>query len=205
MNTMLTAPTCATITPNSLALTDGHDLDDYLALGRDLVTVQRMAALYLADYAREGVRLFGREAAASAWKSVEQDTRTEGLAEQLELHIGAVTLTPQRRKWQLSAEHYLVAERECDDSKQMERWLEAAAAAKLNARQLKLSIRAGEVQTARSTPAGTRVRLPSLLRVLSEWRFFAEHATPPAKLTDAERAEAVELLRPIVEYARSLV
>jgi len=200
----ITAPGLATITTTGLTLRAGISINAYHDLGRDLIAMRRMVGVYLADYARAGIERIGDTEARGVWAALETETGEAGLAKQLDLHLGLPALAPSARTWQLSGEHYLVAERECETPDDAAKWLAVAAEAKLDARQLQLTIRAGEVRRAKPTPAGTRVALPSLWRVVAEWRHFAAHAVTAERLSAEERADTLRLLQPIVDYAASL-
>lgn len=196
-------PGVADFTPTGLTLRKGLSCEAYMELGRTLLGIQRMAAVYLADFARQGVERLGENDARNCWAQLELELALP-VASQMEMSLGIELPVPAARPDGLSDEHFLVAARECDDQAEMVHWLNVAREARLDARQLQLTIRAGELRRAVPTPAGTRISFGTVFQVESAWKSFAKVAKKPSELTADEAAEIAHALRPIVDYWREL-
>jgi len=192
-------PGVAEFTPTGLRLRPGLSVEAYLELGRTLASIQTLSRVYLADYARGGVEMMGADGARECWRQLDLELGL-ALATQLEFSLGLPLLEGDMRPQGLTDEHFFIAAAECDGEAQQAYWLNVAREAGLNARQLQISIRAGEVRRAVSTPAGTRLRFGTIYQVSNAWRAFESVAKKPEEMSAEDIEAVIAELEPVVKY-----
>ena len=165
----------------SLNLPPDITLEQFSDIGRFLKQCSDASQLWLQDWKAQGERILGPDAVALT-------------CQQLELEIGSLPalVAPEDRVASLSPEHHFVAARMCDDAFDAKNWLETAVEANLDARQLALSIKAGEVRRASPQAAGARMGVATPHTVLLAWKHYFD-AVDPLKYTpeDADQVRAI--------------
>ena len=162
----------------SLNLPPDITLEQFSDIGRFLKQCSDASQLWLQDWKAQGERILGPDAVSLT-------------CQQLELEIGSLPalVAPEDRVASLSPEHHFVAARMCEDAFDAKNWLETAVEANLDARQLALSIKAGEVRRASPQAAGARMGVVTPHTVLLAWQHYRS-AVHPSKY-DGEDAEEV--------------
>ena len=165
----------------SLNLPPDITLEQFSDIGRFLKQCSDASQLWLQDWKALGERILGPDAVAMT-------------CQQLELEIGSLPalVAPEDRIKSLSPEHHFVAARMCEDAFDAKTWLETAVEANLDARQLALSIKAGEVRRASPQAAGARMGVATPHTVLLAWKHYFD-AVDPLKYTpeDADQVRAI--------------
>ena len=165
----------------SLNLPRDITLEQFSDIGRFLKQCSDASQLWLQDWKAQGERILGPDAVAMT-------------CQQLELEIGSLPalVAPEDRIKSLSPEHHFVAARMCEDAFDAKTWLETAVEANLDARQLALSIKAGEVRRASPQAAGARMGVATPHTVLLAWKHYFD-AVDPLKYTpeDADQVRAI--------------
>lgn len=165
----------------SLNLPPDITLEQFSDIGRFLKQCSDASQLWLQDWKAQGERILGPDAVAMT-------------CQQLELEIGSLPalVAPEDRIKSLSPEHHFVAARMCEDAFDAKTWLETAVEANLDARQLALSIKAGEVRRASPQAAGARMGVATPHTVLLAWKHYFD-AVDPLKYTpeDADQVRAI--------------
>ena len=169
----------------SLNLPPDITLEQFSDIGRFLKQCSDASQLWLQDWKAQGERILGPDAVALT-------------CQQLELEIGILhaLVAPEDRIKSLSPEHHFVAARMCEDAYDAKNWLETAVEANLDARQLALSIKAGEVRRASPQAAGARMGVVTPHTVLLAWQHYRS-AVDPAKYNGDDADEVRGVLMPL--------
>ena len=170
----------------SLNLPPDITLEQFSDIGRFLKQCSDASQLWLQDWKAQGERILGRDAVAMVCQQLV-----------LEIEVARSLPPPSERIESLSVEHHFIAGWMCEDIEDAKMWLATAVEAKLDANQLRLSIKAGEVRRASPQAAGARVGLANIGAVMYEWTQFRRRVDVQ-KYTPDVCAEIDEMFSPVV-------